>query len=121
MLLGSLPGLADADLRDGLPDRQQQDPDVEPERLVLHVPDVELEAPLPRERVAAVELRPPGDPGAHVVAAGLLPGIARQILHQQRPRADQAHVAPDHVDETRLLVDAPSAAGARPTGWSLPH
>src|SRR5258705_1169583 len=85
MLLGPFPGLTDAGLHECPPDRQQKDPGVEPERRVVHVPDVEREPMLPRQGVTAVELSPPGDPGPHLVPAGLLPTVARPGTHQERP------------------------------------
>src|SRR5690349_5609770 len=106
MLLRSLPRLTDPGLGEGDPYRPEQDPKIQAERLVVDVPEVEREAALPRQPVAPVELRPAGDPGPHVVAPGLLARVARQVLHQERPRADQAHVAPDHVDQPGQLVQA---------------
>ena len=68
---------------------------------MVDVPDVERELLVPRHRVAAVHLRPAGDPRSHLVAARLLRRVQRQVLHEQRTRADQAHVAVQHVDAAR--------------------
>jgi len=41
-----------------LADRQRQNAQVEPERLMIDVPDIELELLLPRQRIAASDLGP---------------------------------------------------------------
>ena len=50
-------------------------------------------------------LRPAADARPHLVAAGLLGRVERQILRQQRPRPNQRHVALQHIDKLRQLVD----------------
>ena len=39
----------------------------------------------------------------------LLGGVAVEVAHQQRPRADEAHVAAEHIPKLRQLVEAQSA------------
>src|SRR4051812_3767580 len=51
---------------------EPEDLQVERERALLDVPRVEAQALIPGLGVAAVDLRPAGDAGAHVVAARLL-------------------------------------------------
>src|SRR5690606_10394407 len=78
----------------------------QPKRLMVHIPDIVAELVLPRQGIAAVNLSPAGKARPHLVAAGLLGVVERQILHQQRARADQAHVALEDVPELRQLVEA---------------
>src|SRR5256885_8070771 len=115
--------------------RPQQYPQVEPHRPVVDVVEVVLDA---RAHLVvgvglaaeAVHLRPAGDAGQHVVAAR----IARDLLlvfsivrKRVRARANQRHVALEHVDELRQLVDVPSsqeaakAGDARVVATSLAH
>ena len=108
-LHGRVPGRAHAVTAEHLRHRLGQDLDVESGRAVVDVPDVERELLVPRDRVAAVHLRPPGDARAHLVAARLLGGVERQVLHEQRARAHQAHVAVHHVEQLGQLVDARAA------------
>ena len=80
-----------------LPDGLRENRAVERERAGVDVADVELELIFPAKRVAAVDLREAGDAGPHFVPPRLLRRVAVEILHQQRPRADQAHVASQDV------------------------
>ncbi len=104
--------MADAFAREEFPDRQDDDLEVQPQRAVIDVPHVQREFLLPGERVAPVDLRPTGDPGPHLVTAGLLRRVAGQVLHQQRARADQAHVTFEHVEKLRQLIEAKTAQKA---------
>ena len=83
-----------------------QDPQVEDGTTVVDVPDVEREPLVPRRRVAPVHLCPAGDARPNLQAAGLPVAVAGEVLHRQRPRADEAHLAGHHVDERRQLVEA---------------
>src|SRR4051794_32007472 len=67
----------------------QEDDEVEAEAPLVDVPDVELELLLPADRVSAVNLRPTGDAGHHVVPARLLAVVERQVLHEEGPGPDQ--------------------------------
>ena len=58
------------------------------------------------EGVAPVGLRPAGDAGPHLVAAGVIGRVAGQVAHGQRPGPDHAHVAPHHVHQGGQLVEA---------------
>ena len=73
---------------------------------MVHVPDVECELLLPAERVAAVDLGPPRDAGAHVMTPCLRGGVERQVVHHEWSRTDQAHVALHHIPEFRQFVQA---------------
>ncbi len=64
-----------------------------PEAPVVHVPRVQFEAVLEAQRVASVDNRPAGDPWPHEMPTPLAVRVARQVLHQQWPGPDQAHLA----------------------------
>ena len=86
---------------------------------MIHVPHVEGELLLPGEGVAPVHLRPAGDAGQHFVAARLLGGVAVEVLHQQRARTDQAHVAFEDVEEFGEFIQAGGAQEAPEAGEAL--
>lgn len=86
---------------------------------VVDIPHVELELFGPRDGVAAVALCPAGDAWTHVVAAGLLRAVEREVLRQQGARPNEGHVALDHVDELRQLVDRGGTHKAAHTGETL--
>ncbi len=70
-------GLADALARENLPDSHDDNPRIQPERLVIHVPHIEREFLFPRDCVAPVHLRPTGDAGSDFVAARLFTRLFR--------------------------------------------
>ena len=49
----------------------------------------------------------------------LLRRVSRQVFHQQRTRAYEAHLAADHVDELRQLVKARSPQEPADTGKAV--
>ena len=73
---------------------------------MVDVPDIEGELLVPRERVASVHLCPSGDSRPNVVAAHLLGCVPREVVHQERTRAYEAHVSSQHVDQLGELVEA---------------
>jgi hypothetical protein len=89
---------------------------VAPQRPAVDVGHVEGEPVLPRQHVSTLDLRTAGQAGAHLVAASLLRGVAIEIGRQQRPWADQAHVATQHVDQLGQLVEAGGAQPAAEAG-----
>src|SRR6266853_1508172 len=88
---------------------EKQNPQVEPERSMIDVPYVEPKTFLPGLRVAAVDLCPAGDARAHLMPAGLLGGIKRQVFDEQGPRAHETHVPAKNVPQLRQLVEAVAA------------
>src|SRR5947209_19988221 len=65
-------------------------------------------------RVAAptVDLRPAGDARLHAVTEHVLRNLLAELIDEHRalgPRADEAHVAAEHVEELRNLVEARAA------------
>ena len=101
-----LPGVADPLPLQDLPDRHGDNPDVQPQRLVVHIPHIQPEFLLPTDGVAAVDLGPAGDPRPHLMAPRLLRGVAPQVLHQKRPRPHQAHISFEDVEQLRQLIEA---------------
>ena len=91
---------------------------------MLDVPDVALDAALHLVEglgLAAVagHLAPAGDAGLDVVADHVLVdelGVFLGVLEHVGARADDAHVAEQHVDELRELVEAGVAHDLSPAG-----
>ena len=79
------------------------------QRRVLGVPEVELDALVPGQRRAPVDLRPAGDAGAHGEPAALALGVLVDLDLHRRPRAHERHLAGEHVDQVRQLVDRVAA------------
>src|SRR6185436_9464292 len=92
--------------------RPGKNSEVELEREMLHVIEVQFETFLPAQSITAVHLRQSGDPRPDVMPASLLWGVERQILHEQRPRANQAHLAREHVPQLWNLVQTRGAEPA---------
>ena len=86
---------------------------------MVDVPDVELQAFAPVHRIAPVDLSPAGDAGPDLVATGLTGIVPLEVLHEQRPRPDQAHIPPEDIQELRQLVDARRAEKAPQGGQAL--
>src|SRR3954447_20079479 len=95
------------------PERHQQDLDVEPERPVLDVVVVPLGAVGERGLAAqAVNLGPAGDPGLDAVAVAVAVDVVLEQPGEVRTLgtwADQAHVALEHVQQLRQLVERGAA------------
>src|ERR687887_168829 len=93
----------------------EEDLQVDPGRAVLDVPDVELDAFVPRQLRAAVYLGPAGEAGLDVEPAALPGRVLLHLVAKRGPRADEAHVAADDVPELRQLVEREAAEeAARP-------
>src|SRR6185436_17404814 len=95
--------------------RPRQDRKVEAQRAVLDVPDVELDALGPGELRAAVHLRPAREAGPEVEPMPLVLVVLLDLVAQRRPRADDAHVAAQHVPQLWELVDRGSPQDAADT------
>src|SRR3954468_2546431 len=96
--------------------RAQQDPEVDPRRAVLDVPDIQLDPLGPRQGRAPVDLRPSRDPGLHLEPPPLPSRVLLDLIAERRSRPDHAHVAAQDVPELRQLVErelAQDAADAR--------
>ena len=86
-----------------------EDAQVEPQRGVLEVPDVELDPLGPRQRRAAVDLRPAGQAGPDGEPLPLAVRVVVDLDLQRRARPDQRHLAAQDVDQVRQLVDRRAA------------
>ena len=62
-----------------VPQRQRQNAQVQPEAAVLHLPDIQAEFLFPAECMAAIDLRPAGEPRPRLVASHLFWRVARQV------------------------------------------
>src|SRR5207244_941768 len=88
-------------------DRFEQYDDVKKERVVLDVVEVVLELLhriLERRAVVVADLRPSGDAGLYAVADRVIRDFAGELVDEigaLGPWADEAHVAPQHVEELR--------------------
>ncbi len=87
---------------------------------MVDVPQVQLETLGPRRGVAAVDLGPTGDAGHDLVAPGLSWGIPGHVLHQQRSRADETHLALHDVQQLRQLVKTPASQRGTEPREALP-
>ena len=95
--------------------RPREDLQVEPQRRVLDVPEVELDPLVPRQRRAAVDLRPAGDAGQRVEPVALALVVAVDLDLDGRARADERHLAAQHVHQVGHLVEGgPAQPGAEP-------
>src|SRR6478752_3106244 len=72
-----------------------EDPEIHPDVVMLDIVDVQGKLLFPGDRVAAADLREPGDPRPDLVPAGLLRGVSRQVRDHQGPWSNKAHVALD--------------------------
>ena len=84
-------GVVDAVAAEDHADGAGEDADVEAERRVVDVPDVEGQPFVPRRRVATVHLGPAGDARPHLQPAGLRVVVAVEVA---RPAAAAARRAP---------------------------
>ena len=116
---GRLPILADPLPLEDFLKSHPENLDIEPERPVVDVPDIVFEFFLPADGIATIDLRPAGDAGAHLVAAGLFRRVAVEVFHQQRARPDQAHVALEDVEQFGEFVEAGGAQEFAEGGQAL--
>src|SRR3982751_6345238 len=107
-------------MADPVAQRHPQDLDVERQGPVLDVVEVVLD-PLRKARVAApaMDLRPPRDPRADAMADHVLRELLLELPDELRPlgpRADEGHLAAQHVTQLRQLVEAPPPQEASDAG-----
>src|ERR1039458_58629 len=82
-----------------LNDRHPENFDIQQKASIPDVPDVITEAVIPAGHIPAVHLRPSGDSRADRKPNAFLFGVERQVPHEERPRAYQAHISPKYVPE----------------------
>ena len=88
--------------------RAQQELEVEPERPVGHVEVVDPDHLLHRH-ARAEHLPGTGHAGREVQPAAVEAEHLRVLVGDERPRADEAHLAAQHVEELRQLVERGAA------------
>lgn len=91
------------------PDGPEQDPEVVPERPVLAVLEVKVHPFAEAQGVAAIDLRKAGNARHALKAEVVQVGVLGDLVRELGPGADEAHVAPEHVDELGQLVYAGAA------------
>jgi hypothetical protein len=96
-----------------------QYPQVKPHTKVVNIPHIELEFLFPSYRISTVYLRPTGDSWLDIMTPALFGGVVRQILHQQRSGADQAHISSYDVYQFGKLIEAGLSQEAPKSGKTL--
>src|SRR5579864_8683232 len=90
--------------------------DVEPERPVVEIKQVELHPMFEVDMVAAFESPQAGQPGTHAQTPPLPRFVFLDFLRNGRPRADERHVSAHDVPQLRQLINAqlaePSSQGS---------
>src|SRR6478609_5045813 len=104
-------------------DGAQRDDQVAPWRPVLDVAVAEPDPGLDRGVApVAVDLRPPGDADRHPVAIAVAVDLGGELLDEVRalgPGTDDGHVAADHVEQLRQLVEVGLAKHVADLGDAL--
>src|SRR5262245_52707922 len=115
---------------EAIPDRLDENPQVEGEAPPLDIVKIAFDPPLDRGvPPPAVDLGPAGDARLHLVAEHVTRHTAPELFDEAgslRSGTDQAHVAPQHIEELRQLVKTPApqeSAQPRPARivGSRPH
>ena len=79
---------------------------------MLDIPDVKLDAVVPRQLCTAVDLGPARQPGLHVQPPPLPWRVLLHLVTQGRPWSDHAHFPAQDVPELRKLVERKAAQRA---------
>src|SRR5215831_2462200 len=87
-------------------DRRQQNPQVERERPLVDVLQIHSHPLVEVHRAPATRLPQSTQAGAHGEASTLHALDPARLVQRQRSRADEAHLALDHVEQLRQLVHA---------------
>src|SRR5207253_6082595 len=85
--------------------RAQQDLQIEPRRPVVDILEIELHPAVEVDLVAAADLPQTRQSRLHRQPPAMPPVVRRHFLRNRRPRADETHVALEHVPELRELVE----------------
>src|SRR5215208_616006 len=72
---------------------------------MLDVPDVEFDPLLPRDPRAPMDLGPAGDPRPQIQSPELTRRVELDLGWERRARTDDPHLAAQHVDQVRQLVE----------------
>src|SRR5580698_3135019 len=101
-----MPVVTDASVQNQRPKSHRQDANIQPQTPVFHIPGVELQSLIPAEGVTAHYLSPACQTWQYLMSAALLRCVTRQVLEQQRPGPDQAHITSEHIPELRKFIEA---------------
>src|SRR5437016_4903672 len=85
--------------------RLREDRDVQPDRPVLEVVEVEADEIVERQLDSPGHLPQPGHPGQHEVALAMPVLELNVVTQRQRAWADERHLAAYDVQHLRQLVD----------------
>src|SRR5271168_3026944 len=111
--------MGDALLQEHVQNRLKENPAIEAKTPMVHIPDVQPESFLPTDSVPAIHLRPARDARFHIVTAHLFRRVALEVLHEQRARANQAHLTFQNVPQLGQLIQAETTQQASRRGQSL--
>src|SRR5436305_644029 len=85
-------------------DHSQEDAQVERQRLILNVFEIEFDPPLEREPRATRDLPQANDPWLHQEATPLLISVTLDLTGQVRAWAHQAQLPAQHVEQLRQFI-----------------
>ncbi len=88
-------------------------------RDVIDIPHIQLKLLCPPNCVAAIHLSPTRNTWLYTVATSLLSIVERKVLHEQRPRANEAHISLENVDKLWQLVNGGGANETANRGKAL--
>src|SRR5271156_1508044 len=83
----------------------REDHEVPGQRPGAHIFDVERNTLLIRETAAPTHLPEPGNSGQNRSVKSAARAVALKLLFNNRPRADQAHIAGEHVEKLRQFIE----------------
>src|ERR1039458_4570673 len=112
LLRGRMSLLTYSFARKHLPKSQNQNANIKPETPVVHVPHIQCELPFPAHIIAAVYLGPARDTRLYIMPTRLLRRVVGQILSQQWPWTNQAHVTSQYIPQLWQLIEAESSEKA---------
>src|SRR5882672_1853890 len=87
---------------------QRENSDIQPDRLVLHIPDVQCKFFIPSKRIPSLYLSPSSDTWKSFMPTCLEFVITREIGSNQWTRPHQAHFAPQNIPQLRQFIDTDS-------------
>src|SRR5690349_4335845 len=86
---------------------RHDDPQVESERLALDVLEVELNSLIPGDRIPAPDLGKAGHARPYRQASHLSVVVTLDLITECGSRTNQAHIAPQHVEDLREFIERP--------------
>ena len=91
------------------PRRHQNNFAIQPERAMIDIPQIEEKSLLPVGVIPSVHLSPSGQAGRNEMPTVLLRAILCEVVHAERSRAHEAHLAFQDVEESRKFIQAAAA------------